>query len=132
MYNIRLFKWEFLQISLDFFYFNNNQLMIMASNILNIEDLKPGLTVKIHQKIKETNAKGAEKERVQIYEGIIIGMKKNSVTIRKISHGIGVEKIFPLDLPAIDKIELVKEARGNVRRAKLNYLRKSPRAMREN
>ena len=104
----------------------------MASNILNTEDLKPGLTVKVHQKIKEMNAKGVEKERVQIYEGIIIGMKKNSVTIRKISHGIGVEKIFPLDLPAIDKIELVKEARGNVRRAKLNYLRKSPRAMREN
>lgn len=104
----------------------------MAISILKTEDLKPGLTVKIHQKIKETNAKGVEKERVQIYEGIIMEMKKNAMTIRKISHGIGVEKIFPLDLPAIDKIELVKDARGTVRRAKLTYLRKSPRAMREN
>lgn len=106
--------------------------MIMASNILKIEDLKPGLTVKIHQKIKEQTAKGGEKERIQIYEGIIMGISKNSMTVRKISHGVGVEKVFPLDLPAIDKIELVKEARGKIRRAKLTYLRKSNRVMREN
>jgi large subunit ribosomal protein L19 len=105
----------------------------MAGNILKAEDVKPGLTVKVHQKIKELTSKGAEKERIQIYEGIVMGVKKGrTMTVRKISHGIGVEKIFPFDLPAIDKIELVKEARGNVRRAKLNYLRKSPRAMREN
>lgn len=104
----------------------------MVSNILKIEDLKPGLTVKIHQKIKEQTAKGGEKERIQVYEGIIIGLSKHAMTVRKISHGIGVEKIFPLDLPAIDKIELVKEPRGTIRRSRLNYLRKSPRAMREN
>jgi len=103
----------------------------MDSKILKIEDLKAGLKVKVHQKIKETNAKGVEKERIQIFEGIILGVGKASFTIRKLSHGIGVEKIFPLDLPAIEKIELVKEPRRKIRRAKITYIRKSPRAMRE-
>ncbi|HOX96803.1 MAG TPA: 50S ribosomal protein L19 [bacterium] len=105
----------------------------MASNILKAEDVKPGLTVKVHQKIKELTSKGAEKERIQVYEGIVMGVKKGkTMTVRKISHGVGVEKIFPFDMPGVEKIELVKEAKSNVRRAKLNYLRKSPRAMREN
>ena len=104
----------------------------MATTVLKIEDLKPGLTVKVHQRIKELNAKGVEKERIQVFEGAIIGIsQKKTMTIRKISHGLGVEKIFPLDLPSIEKIELVKEARKKIRRAKLTYLRKSPRAMRE-
>lgn len=91
-------------------------------------DLKPGMTVRIHQKIKELNSKGEEKERVQYFEGIIIARKHNkekgaTITVRKMSHGVGVEKIFPINLPTITKIELKKVAK--VRRAKLYFLRRA-------
>ena len=89
-------------------------------------ELKPGMTVRVHQKIKELNSKGEEKERVQYFEGIIIARKHNkeigaTITVRKVSDGIGVEKIFPLSLPTITKIEVKKIA--EVRRAKLYFLR---------
>ncbi len=89
-------------------------------------ELKPGMTVRVHQKIKELNSKGEEKERVQYFEGIIIARKHNAekgstITVRKVSDGVGVEKIFPLNLPTITKIEVKKIA--EVRRAKLYYLR---------
>jgi large subunit ribosomal protein L19 len=89
-------------------------------------ELKPGMTVRIHQKIKELNSKGEEKERIQYFEGMIIARKHgkeagSTITVRKISDGIGVEKIFPLNLPTITKIEIKKVA--DVRRAKLNYLK---------
>ena len=89
-------------------------------------ELKPGMTVRVHQKIKELNSKGEEKERIQYFEGMIIARKHNkevgaTITIRKISDGVGVEKIFPLNLPTITKIEVKKVA--EVRRAKLYYLR---------
>ncbi|MFA5754081.1 MAG: 50S ribosomal protein L19 [Patescibacteria group bacterium] len=89
-------------------------------------ELKPGMTVRVHQKIKELNSKGEEKERIQYFEGMIIARKHNkekgaTITVRKISEGIGVEKIFPLNLPTITKIEIKKQA--EVRRAKLYYLR---------
>jgi len=88
--------------------------------------LKPGMIVKVHQKIKELNSKGEEKERVQYFEGMIIARKHNkeigaTITVRKVSDGIGVEKIFPLNLPTITKIEIKKVA--EVKRAKLYYLR---------
>ncbi len=90
-------------------------------------ELKPGMTVRIHQKIKELNSKGEEKERIQYFEGMIIARKHgkekgSTITVRKISDGVGVEKIFPLNLPTITKIEIKKVA--DVRRAKLNYLKK--------
>lgn len=79
-----------------------------------------GDTVKVHVKIIEGNT-----ERVQVYEGLCIGRKNrglgSSFTVRKISHGEGVERIFPLYSPKIANIELVK--RGIVRRAKLYYMR---------
>ena len=92
-----------------------------------IPELKPGMTVRVHQKIKELNVKGEEKERIQYFEGMIIAKKHGkeaggTITVRKISNGVGVEKIFPLNLPTIEKIEIKKQAR--VRRAKLYYLKR--------
>ena len=90
-------------------------------------DLKSGMTVRVHQKIKEINLKGEEKERIQYFEGIIIAKKHGNeagatITIRKISNGVGVEKIFPLNLPSITKIEVKKQAQ--VKRAKLGFLKR--------
>jgi len=84
-------------------------------------EIKVGMTVKVHQKIKEGN-----KERIQIFEGIVIAKKhgkgiSSTITVRKVVEGIGVERIFPLHSPSIEKIEVVKSAK--VRRAKLYYLR---------
>lgn len=81
---------------------------------------KAGDTVKVHVKIKE-----GEKERVQVYQGVVIAIHKkgpsSTFTVRKVSYGVGVERIFPMTSPNIDKIEVVTV--GRVRRAKLYYLR---------
>lgn len=94
----------------------------------NIEtsELKPGMTIRVYQKIKELNIKGEEKERVQYFEGMIIAKKHGketggTITVRKVSDGVGVEKIFPLNLPTIEKIVVKKQAK--VKRAKLNFLK---------
>ena len=91
-----------------------------------LSELKPGMTVRVHQKIKELTLKGEEKERIQYFEGMIIARKHGkekgaTITVRKVSDGIGVEKIFPLNLPTITKIEIKKQAK--VKRAKLYFLR---------
>ncbi|HRY91013.1 MAG TPA: 50S ribosomal protein L19 [Candidatus Gracilibacteria bacterium] len=83
--------------------------------------LRPGYLVRVHQKIKE-----GEKERVQVFEGIVIGLSSGnavnkSVTVRKVVEGIGVEKIFPLASPNVVKIDIKKTFK--VRRAKLGYMR---------
>ena len=81
---------------------------------------KPGDTVKVHARIRE-----GEKERVQVFQGVVIrkrnGRTGSTFTVRKISYGVGVERVFPLHSPAIDKIEIV--SRGKVRRGRLYYLR---------
>ena len=86
-----------------------------------IADFRPGDTVRVHVKITE-----GEKERLQAFEGTVIARKNNgptrTFTVRKISFGQGVERIFPVYSPVIDRVELVR--RGSVRRAKLYYLRK--------
>ncbi|MBT4349691.1 50S ribosomal protein L19 [bacterium] len=97
-------------------------------------EIKPGMTVKVHEKIREKNSKGEEKERIQIFEGMVLAHKHNkeagaTITVRKVSGGIGVEKIFPLNSPIITKIEPLKQA--EVRRAKLGYLRTSKKRLRE-
>lgn len=87
----------------------------------DLPEIKPGYTVKVHQKIKE-----GEKERIQIYEGLVIAVNhgygaSKTMTVRKIVEGIGVEKIFPINSPNIAKIEVTKI--GKVRRSKLYYMR---------
>lgn len=87
----------------------------------NIAPFKVGDTVKVHVKIVE-----GDKQRIQAYQGVVIARQKGGVretfTVRKISNGIGVERMFPLHSPSIENIEVV--VRGHVRRAKLYYLRK--------
>ena len=86
----------------------------------NVPALRPGETVRVHVKVVE-----GEKERTQVFEGIVIAMSGSGsravFTVRKISYGVGVERIFPLHSPRIEKVEVV--SRGKVRRAKLYYLR---------
>ena len=86
----------------------------------NIPAFQSGDTVKVHVRIQEGN-----KERLQVFEGVVIARKhggaRESITVRKVSFGVGVERIFPLHATVIDHIEVVR--RGKVRRAKLYYLR---------
>ena len=88
---------------------------------LDLPNFGPGDTVKVHVKIKE-----GEKERIQAFQGVVISKRKGSTnatfTVRKVSYGIGVERIFPMHSPVIDRIEVI--TKGRVRRAKIFYLRK--------
>lgn len=86
----------------------------------NITNFRVGDTVKVHAKVVE-----GDKERIQIFEGVVIGRQgsgaRESVRVRKLSYGVGVERLFPVHSPMVDKIELAKQ--GKVRRAKLYFLR---------
>lgn len=86
----------------------------------DLPDFRPGDTVAVHYKIKE-----GERERIQVFEGVVIAKKgggaRETFIVRKVSYGVGVERIFPLHSPLIDKIEVKRQ--GKVRRAKLYYLR---------
>lgn len=86
-----------------------------------IPELKPGMKVRVWQKIKE-----GDKERLQAFEGVVIAAKhgrgkSGTFTVRKISSGVGVERIFPLHAPTVEKVEVLSQAK--VRRAKLYYVR---------
>lgn len=87
----------------------------------DIPDFRPGDTVRVHVRIRE-----GEKERIQVFEGLVMGRagasSRETFTVRKISSGIRVERVFPVHSPSIEKIEVVNF--GRVRRAKLYYLRK--------
>jgi large subunit ribosomal protein L19 len=87
---------------------------------VDLPDFRPGDQIKVHVKIKE-----GEKERIQVFEGVVIRKRKGNTgatfTVRKVSYGVGVERIFPLHAPAIDRIDVV--SRGKVRRSRLYYLR---------
>ncbi len=86
----------------------------------NIPNFQSGDTIKVHVRIKEGN-----KERLQVFEGVVIARKhggvRETVTVRKVSFGVGVERIFPLHATIVDHIDVTR--RGKVRRAKLYYLR---------
>lgn len=88
---------------------------------LDIPNFKSGDTIRVHARIKE-----GEKERIQVFQGLVLRKRKGKTgatfTVRKVSYGIGVERIFPLHSPNIDKIEIV--TRGKVRRGRLYYMRK--------
>lgn len=86
-----------------------------------LPDIRPGDTVRVHQRIKEKN-----KERLQSFEGVVLARKHGkgitaTITVRRVVSGVGVEKIFPIHSPTVEKIEVLK--RSKVRRAKLYYLR---------
>lgn len=88
---------------------------------LDLPAFAPGDTVRVHVKIRE-----GDKERIQVFQGVVIAKRKGGInatfTVRKVSYGVGVERIFPTHSPIIDKVEIV--TRGRVRRAKIYYLRK--------
>ncbi|MDD4568526.1 MAG: 50S ribosomal protein L19 [Tepidanaerobacteraceae bacterium] len=87
----------------------------------DIPDFRAGDTISVYTKVVE-----GSRERIQVFEGTVIARKggglKETFTVRKISYGVGVERVFPLNSPRIDRIEVVKK--GKVRRAKLYYMRK--------
>ena len=88
---------------------------------MDLPDFAPGDTVTVHVKIREGN-----KERLQAFQGVVISKKKGmanaTFTVRKVSYGVGVERVFPMNSPILDRVEVV--TRGRVRRAKIYYLRK--------
>jgi large subunit ribosomal protein L19 len=87
---------------------------------MDMPDFIAGDTVKVHVKIKE-----GEKERIQAFQGVVISRRKGTMgatfTVRKVSYGVGVERIFPMHSPSIDRVEIITH--GRVRRGKLYYLR---------
>ncbi len=91
-----------------------------ASMKQDVPEIAIGDTVKVHVRIKE-----GDKSRIQIFEGTVIAMKHGGIsrtfTVRRVAHGCGIERVFPLHSPSVDKVELVRH--GKVRRAKLYYLR---------
>ncbi len=94
------------------------------AKLVGLHELKAGQTVRIHERIVDISPKGEARERVQVFEGIILGLSGagigRTMTARKVSDGVSVEKIYPINSPVIAKIELVKTAK--VRRAKLRFL----------
>jgi large subunit ribosomal protein L19 len=102
---------------------NKTDKFINSSLKKNLPDIRPGDTIKIYQKIKKE-----KQDRIQTFEGQVLARKhgkgiSSTITVRKVISGIGVERIFPLHSPLIEKIELVK--RGRVKRAKIYYLREA-------
>ena len=91
-----------------------------AAKRSDVPDFRPGDTLKVHVRVTE-----GSRSRIQVFQGVVIrrqgGGSRETFTVRKVSYSVGVERTFPVNSPSIDKIELV--TRGDVRRAKLYYLR---------
>ncbi len=88
---------------------------------LDLPDFRAGDTIRVHSRIKE-----GDKERIQVFQGVVIRRRRGGLgatfTVRKVSYGVGVERIFPLHSPNIEKIDVI--SKGKVRRARLYYMRK--------
>ncbi len=101
--------------------------------VITPEQIKTGMTVRLHLKIKDVNTAGIEKERVQVFEGLVlkVGGKApaKSMTVRKMSGSIGVERIIPLAMPSIQKVELIKMVK--TRRKDIGFVRDSKKRLRE-
>lgn len=99
---------------------------------INESDFGVGDVVRVHQKITETNSKGEEKTRVQVFEGTVIKIRGHgtgkSFTVRRIgAQNIGIEQIYPFNTPSLEKVEVVRGGSKGVRRAKLYYIRDKSR-----
>ena len=94
---------------------------IVSANLKeNVPEIKIGSTVRVHVKIRE-----GERERIQVFEGTVIARNNSGIsetfTVRRISYGVGVERVFPVHSPNVEKVEIIRN--GRIRRAKLYYLR---------
>ena len=106
---------------------------IQALEVLKPEQIVAGQVLRVHEKIQDQNAKGEARERIQVFEGMVLGVRgkgaSKSFTIRKETDGFGVEKIFPLNSPNVAKVELVKAHK--TRRARLSFIKGFGRRLRE-
>jgi len=106
---------------------NNTETKEETPATKEIPDVKPGDTVKVHQKITDVRDNKV-KERIQVFEGVVLARKHGkgisaTITVRKVIDGVGVERVFPLHSPFIEKIEIIRSSK--VRRSKLYYLREA-------
>ncbi|MDQ5952532.1 MAG: large subunit ribosomal protein [Patescibacteria group bacterium] len=106
---------------------------VQALEVLKPEQISAGQVLRVHEKIQDLNAKGEARERIQVFEGLVLGVRgkgaSKSFTIRKETDGFGVEKIFPLSSPNLSKIELVKAFK--TRRARLSFVKGFGRRLKE-
>jgi len=107
--------------------------VVQALEIIKAEQIEAGQILRAHEKIQDVNAKGEARERVQVFEGLVLGVRgkgaSKSFTIRKETNGFGVEKIFPVSSPNLSKLELVKAFK--TRRARLSFMKGFGRRLRE-
>ncbi|HWQ99822.1 MAG TPA: 50S ribosomal protein L19 [Candidatus Methylomirabilis sp.] len=104
-----------------------------SSKALTPDQIRTGMQVRVHHKIMEPTAKGELKERVQVFEGLVLNVGgagiQRTMTVRKVSDGVGVEKIYPIHSPTIAKLELVKQFK--VRRKHIGFMRHVKKRLKE-